>query len=94
MRHRVGCGPAAVWAILRPMEALIEVNPNVMMGKPVLRGTRITVELVLERLGAGESIDDLLASFPHLTRESVLAAIRFGAELLRNEIVLPLSPAA
>lgn len=76
------------------MEALIELNPNVMMGKPVVRGTRITVELVLERLGAGESIDDLLASFPHLTREGILAAIRFGAEVLRNEVVLPLSPAA
>jgi uncharacterized protein (DUF433 family) len=76
------------------MERLIEINPGVMMGKPVVRGTRITVELILERLGAGESVADLLESFPHLSTEAVLAAIRFGAEVLKNEVFLPLSPAA
>ena len=76
------------------MEPLIELNPRVMLGKPVLRGTRITVELILERLGAGESVEAILESFPHLSREGVLAAIRFGAQLLRNEVFLPLSPAA
>ena len=76
------------------MEALIVLDPNVMMGKPVIRGTRITVELVLERLGSGESVEDILVAFPHLTRDGVLAAVRFGAEVLRNEIFLPLSPAA
>jgi uncharacterized protein (DUF433 family) len=76
------------------MIPLIDVNPRVMLGKPVVRGTRITVELILERLGAGESIEDLLRSYPHLTREAVLAAVAFGAEVLRNEVLLPLSPAA
>ena len=76
------------------MERLIEVNPDVMMGKPVVRGTRITVELILERLGAGESIADLVEAFPHLTNEAVLAAIRFGADVLKNEVFLPLTPAA
>jgi uncharacterized protein (DUF433 family) len=76
------------------MEPLIEVNPKVMLGKPVVRGSRITVELILERLGAGESIEAILESFPHLEREGVLAAIRFGADVLRNEVILPLSPAA
>lgn len=76
------------------MDALIEINPNIMMGKPVLRGTRITVELVLERLGAGESIDEILDAYPHLNREAILAAIRFGADVLKNEVFLPVSSAA
>jgi len=75
------------------MEPLIQVDPRIMMGKPVIRGTRITVELVLERLGAGESVDNLLESFPHLTREGVLAAIRFGAAVLKNEEIVPVIPA-
>ncbi len=56
----------------------IESNPRVMMGKPVIAGTRITVENVLERIGAGESVETLVAEHPRLTRESVLAAIKFG----------------
>jgi len=76
------------------VDALIEINPNIMMGKPVLRGTRITVELVLERLGAGESIDEILDAYPHLNREAILAAIRFGADVLKNEVFLPVSSAA
>jgi len=74
------------------MEPLVHVDPRIMTGKPVIRGTRITVELILERLGAGESVDDILASYPHLTREGVLAAIRFGAAVLKNEEILPLTP--
>ena len=75
------------------MRAIIESNPQVMMGKPVIRGTRITVELILEKLGAGESIEQILDAHPRLTREGVLAAIRFGAEALRADVVYPL-PAA
>lgn len=60
---------------------LIEVNPKIMMGKPVVRGTRITVELILEKLGAGEPIDQLLEAHPRLTREGVLATLKFGAEI-------------
>lgn len=74
---------------LPSMDALIEVNPKIMLGKPVLRGTRITVELVLERLGAGESIEEILDAYPHLTREGILAALRFGADVLKNEAFLP-----
>ena len=76
------------------MDPLIIVDPKIMLGKPVVRGTRITVELILERLGAGESVDDLLASFPHLTRDGILAAIRFGAAVLKNEEIIPVNPAA
>lgn len=75
-------------------EAMIELNPQVMMGKPVVKGTRITVELILEKLGAGETIEQLLEAHPHLTREGVLAAIRYGVEVLRTDDVYPLPRAA
>jgi len=64
---------------------LIESDPNAMMGKPVVKGTRITVELILEKLGDGEAIEQLLEAHPRLTREGVLAALRFGAEAMYAE---------
>lgn len=70
---------------------LITSDPAVMLGKPVVAGTRITVELILRKLGAGESIDQLLDSHPRLTREAVLAALRFAAESLGAEIVRPVA---
>jgi uncharacterized protein (DUF433 family) len=54
---------------------LIQSDPAVMRGKPVIAGTRITVELVLEKLAAGESIEQVLDSHPRLTRDGVLAAL-------------------
>jgi uncharacterized protein (DUF433 family) len=75
------------------MSALIESNPGVMMGKPVVRGTRITVEHILEKLAAGENIEQILQAHPRLTRESVLAAIEFGALALKADVVYPLSAA-
>ena len=75
------------------MKSLVESNPAVMMGKPVIRGTRITVEGILEKLGAGETIEQLLAAHPHLSREAILAAIDFGARALKADVVYPL-PAA
>lgn len=59
------------------------------MGKPVISGTRITVESILDRLGAGESIDDLLTAHPRLTREGILAALSFAADALRADVVYP-----
>ncbi len=67
----------------------IESNPEVMLGKPVIRGTRITVESVLEALGAGESVDDLLAAHPRLTREAIQAALAFAAEALKADVIYP-----
>jgi uncharacterized protein (DUF433 family) len=60
------------------MEELIEINPSIMVGKPVIKGTRITVELVLEKLASGQTVDDILCSYPHLRREQVLACIEFA----------------
>lgn len=63
----------------------------VMMGKPVVAGTRITVELILEKLGAGESIEQLLEAHPRLTRQGVQAALAFAAEALRADVVYHIS---
>ena len=69
----------------------IEINPHVMMGKPVIKGTRITVELILESLSAGESVDNLLKSYPRLTKEAILAALAFAAEVLKGEKTYPVA---
>ena len=69
----------------------IRSDPDVMMGKPLVGGTRITVESILEELGAGQTIEQLLEAHPRLTREGVLAAVRFGAEVLRADVAYPVS---
>lgn len=58
----------------------IEMNPRIMMGKPVIRGTRITVELILRKLSERASEEDLLASYPGLCAEDIQAAVRFAAD--------------
>ncbi len=63
---------------------LITTNPNVMMGKPVIAGTRITVEHILEELAAGSTIDELLDAHPRLTREAIQAALSYALDLLRT----------
>jgi uncharacterized protein (DUF433 family) len=67
----------------------IDINPAVMMGKPVIRGTRITVELLLRKLDQGASEADLLQDYPHLTTEDIRAAVAYGAaSVAREEVVL------
>ena len=63
----------------------IERNPKVMRGKPVIKGTRITVELLLEMLSAGSDVDDILTSYPHLTSEQVRAALAYAADSIATE---------
>ncbi len=63
----------------------IEINPEIMGGKPVVRGTRIPVETVLRKLGAGMSMDAILADHPRLTRDDVLAAQAFAADYMADE---------
>ena len=58
----------------------IEINPRVMMGKPVIRGTRIPVELLLRKLSEGATEDDLLNAYPRLQREDIRAAIAYAAD--------------
>jgi len=68
-------------------------DPKVMMGKPVIRGTRITVELILEKLAAGETVEQILDAHPRLTREAIQAALAFAAEALRSDVVYPVAEA-
>ena len=63
----------------------IEINPKVMLGKPVIRGTRIPVELILRKLGEGASEAELLDAFPRLTREDLHAAITYAADTVAHE---------
>jgi uncharacterized protein (DUF433 family) len=72
-------------------EALIVSDPAVMMGKPVVAGTRITVELILEKLAAGETIDQLLEAHPRLTKEGIFAALDFAGQVLRADVVYPVT---
>jgi len=65
-------------------DTIIVTDPAVMMGKPVVAGTRITVELILEKLAAGESMEQLLEAHPRLTRPAILAALAFAARALRR----------
>ena len=71
-------------------ESLIVSDPAVMMGKPVIAGTRITVELILEKMASGETIEQILEAHPRLTRQSVLAALDFAGRVLRSDVVYPI----
>jgi uncharacterized protein (DUF433 family) len=66
----------------------IEINPKVMLGKPVIRGTRIPVELILRKLSEGAREADLLDAYPRLTREDIKAAIGYAADTLAHEETL------
>lgn len=68
------------------------IDPTVMLGKPIIRGTRITVELVLRRLAEGASVEELVDAYPHLSPDSIHAAIAFAADALAHE-ELVLAPA-
>ena len=72
-------------------DPLIVSDPNILMGKPVIAGTRLSVELILQKLSAGETIEQLLQAHPRLTRESVSAALDFAAEAVRGDVVYPIS---
>lgn len=72
-------------------DPVIVSDPAVMMGKPVVAGTRITVDLILEKLASGESIEQLLEAHPRLTRQAVLAALDFAKRVLRSDVVCPMT---
>ena len=70
----------------------IEIDPRVMMGKAVIRGTRITVELLLRKLAEGATEADLFDAYPRLTREDIRAAIGYAADTLACEETVILAP--
>lgn len=71
-------------------KSLIESNPNIMMGKPVVAGTRITVESILDKLAAGETKEQLLDAHPRLSEPAIAAALAFAAQALRADVIYPL----
>jgi len=70
------------------MNDRIELNPDVMLGKPVIKGTRVPVELIVRKLGEGASIEDLLDRYPNLKKEDIQAALTYAANTLANELTI------
>ena len=71
---------------MRSYHNRININPDIMLGKPVIKGTRIPVELVIRKIGEGASIEDLLDAYPNITKEDIRAAFLYAADNLANEI--------
>ncbi len=71
----------------------IEINPGVMLGKPVVGGTRIPVELVLRKLGEGATTDDLLDAYPRLTKRDIHACLVYAADTIAREETVTTEPA-
>jgi uncharacterized protein (DUF433 family) len=72
------------------MKSEIEYNPDIMLGKPVIRGTRISVELILRKLAEGQTPADIVASYPQLVLEDIYAALKHASNLIANEeIIIP-----
>jgi uncharacterized protein (DUF433 family) len=69
----------------------IEINPKIMMGKPIIRGTRITVEQILESLSERNSIDEVLEAHPHLTKDQIHEALSFAAQSIRGDEIYSLA---
>jgi len=68
----------------------IIVDPKVLVGKPIIKGTRIAVEFILELLANGWTVEDILRNYPQLKREDILAALKYATEVLKEERVYPL----
>ncbi len=80
---------------MNPLLERVSIDPNVCFGKPCIRGARIWVSLLLDFLAAGATVEQILADYPNLTKDDVLAAIAYGAEMARERFVdIPTSTAA
>ena len=66
-------------------------NPRIMMGKPTIAGTRITVESILERLAAGESQEQIIAANPRLSPDDIRASLAFAAQVLHADVIYPMA---
>ena len=72
----------------------ITINPKVMTGKPIIKGTRLTVQFILELLGEGSTIEEILQEYDGLTREDILACLIYASEAIDNSTILPLATEA
>jgi len=66
----------------------IDINPDIMLGKPVIKGTRITVEMILRDMSNGSDADELLNAYPNLTRNDIYAALSYSADIIANEEII------
>jgi len=66
----------------------VTADPDIMLGKPIIKGTRITVELILRKLSEGMSVEELLEAYPSLTKEDVLAALSYSADVISEETII------
>jgi uncharacterized protein (DUF433 family) len=66
----------------------IERNPAVLMGKPIIKGTRVSVELIMRKLAGGCNFEQLLTAYPHITKEQIAAAFEFAADVIANEEIV------
>ncbi len=67
----------------------LESRSDIMLGKPVIKGTRITVELVLKMLSEGASVDDILVAYPHLQAVHIQAVLAYATDVIANETLIP-----
>ena len=76
------------------MEERIVVNPKIMVGKPIIRGTRIPVDAILNRLADGMTISDILEEYPNITEEDIRAALTYVSQVIAGEQIIPMVEAA
>jgi len=67
----------------------IESNPDILFGKPIIKNTRISVSLILEKLAAGDSVTDILDAYPKLKNDDINACLLFASDSIKNEIIIP-----
>ncbi|MGM0621281.1 MAG: DUF433 domain-containing protein [Bacteroidota bacterium] len=67
----------------------VEFDPDKLFGKPIIKNTRISVDIILEKLAAGDSVEDLLDAYPNLKNDDINACLLFAADSVKNEIVIP-----
>ncbi len=72
------------------MEERIVVNPKIMVGKPIIKGTRIPVDAILRRLADGMTITEILEEYPNITEEDIRAALRYVSEVVAGEEIIPM----
>lgn len=76
--------------MINEYENRIIVDPKIMVGKPIIKGTRITVELVLRLLAQGEKMDEILEAYPHLERRDICSVLEYAEEIVKEERIMPL----
>ena len=67
---------------------IIERNPDILLGKPIIKGTRISVELIVRKLSEGQSVEQLMESYPHLNKKHISGALAYAADMIANEYIV------